>query len=383
MSGEKTTTNHFPRASLGRPCHDRRRVLVGALASVLAGCTEPRHLIGISTVDTTSLTGSRKHTIGIVTTRAPSQETGELFSDGRATVQSFASVDVHVPPNHQAGRIERPRQLPPDPARHFVIDSPETFSRGPFYQEINERLAALPAKDRRLLVWVHGYNTTLTDAVLRLAQFVEDTGYTGVPILFSWASAGKLRKYVYDLNSALAARDALAALSNDIATLNTANIDVVAHSMGALLTMEAILSQSNVGVFASSGKIANIVLAAPDIDFDLFATQIRKIPTKDRGFYVLVSGDDRALSLSTFIAGGTRVGRADTEALTRLGVNAIDLSQVNDGASNHHSKFAEAPIVVQLLGTRMLAGDTFSEPPPDGLGEALVVGATGLVEVLD
>ena len=57
------------------------------------------------------------------------------------------------------------------------------------------------------MFFVHGYNNTTSDAVLRLAQFVEDSGFEGVPVLFDWASAGELTRYVYDLNSSLIARD--------------------------------------------------------------------------------------------------------------------------------------------------------------------------------
>ena len=38
-------------------------------------------------------------------------------------------------------------------------------------------------------MFVHGYNTRLDDAVVRFAQFVNDTGFTGVPVLFSWRSS--------------------------------------------------------------------------------------------------------------------------------------------------------------------------------------------------
>ena len=67
-------------------------------------------------------------------------------------------------------------------------------------------LAEKPESDREVLVFVHGYNTNFSEAVLRVTQFVNDTGFKGVPILFSWASRGNTMDYVYDINSVLQAR---------------------------------------------------------------------------------------------------------------------------------------------------------------------------------
>ena len=66
------------------------------------------------------------------------------------------------------------------------------------------------ASGGRALVFIHGYRTRFDAAVYRAAQIVHDSGYTGTPVLFSWASAGRTVDYIYDNNSATIARDALA-----------------------------------------------------------------------------------------------------------------------------------------------------------------------------
>ena len=55
------------------------------------------------------------------------------------------------------------------------------------------------------------------------------------------------------------------------------------------------------------------MLASPDIDIDLFRTQIGLLPPSIlERMYLLVSADDRALLMSRRIAGGVpRVGAAD------------------------------------------------------------------------
>ena len=133
--------------------------------------------------------------------------------------------------------------------------------------------------------------------------------------------------------------------------------------------------------FNTHGKVRNIVLAAPDIDIDLFQMQVRSIPEDQRNFFVLTSSDDRALATSRLIARRSRAGQVPPEILAKLGINVIDLSQVKDTSSLAHTKFVDSPEVVQLLGNRVLAGDSFAEPS-SGV-EALLVGAGGAVSTLD
>lgn len=86
--------------------------------------------------------------------------------------------------------------------------------------------------------------------------------------------------------------------------------DIVAHSMGNLLTVEAlrntVLSR---GTFNQTGELRSLILASPTTDIDLFGAQIEPMPQDLRRFYILVSRDDEALAASRFIGGGVnRVG---------------------------------------------------------------------------
>ncbi|NJN05380.1 MAG: alpha/beta hydrolase [Rhodobacteraceae bacterium] len=364
---------------------DRRALLWGVLAASMSACSSPRHLIGVTPED--SVNGgappARTHRIFIATTRALSSEPGEFFSGDRSLTLNYASVDVRVPPGHVIGQAERPRRLPPDPEKHFIFEDPKTYDLVGFQAAAEVALRPVPRRDRKLLIWVHGYNSTLTDAALRLAQFVEDTGYDGIPLLFSWASAGKLTSYVYDINSALMARDAINWLGAALARSSFESIDVVAHSMGNFLVLEAIRGAANANLFDTSGKLKTVVLADPDIDYELFVTQVAALPPEKRRFYVLVSNDDRALALSSFLSRRPRVGNIDPEALTKLGVNVIDLSLVKDTSSSNHSKFVDAPEIVQLIGDRIVAGDNRTSSANSGVGEALIIGAGGVLGVLD
>lgn len=364
----------------------RRLLLASGLAAGVSACSGPATLIGVETTRPLSQEeiASRGHRIFIATTRRRSDVEGEFFSSERSSTLSFAAVDVVLPPIHTPGKMERPRRLPADPDKHMVITNPSEFAdRQAFRAEINREAVKRPRGRRNAALWVHGYNTNLTLAVLRAAQFVEDTGYDGIMILYSWASQAKLTGYVYDINSALVARDFLESVPDAVQNSSLESLDIIAHSMGNFVTMEAIRGSTRNQGFNSSGKIRNIILASPDIDIDVFAAQLRSIPKEQRRFFVLTSDDDRALGISAKIARKPRVGQLDPTALASLGVNVIDLSQVSDTSTIHHNKFADSPEIVKLIGDRILAGDSFAGGSRLGLGESVFVGATGAIQIVD
>jgi len=136
--------------------------------------------------------------------------------------------------------------------------------------------------------------------------------------------------------------------------------------------MEAIVTAELEGRFNSAGRLKNIVLASPDIDIDVFRSQLSQIDGSHRGFFVLTSSDDKALGFSRTIAGGiNRVGDADPDELAALGVTVIDLSNIEDSSSGSHSKFAGSPEVVQLIGTGLNTSGRFGERSTGAVNDLL------------
>jgi esterase/lipase superfamily enzyme len=351
--------------------------MLAALAlSVLAGCGRPPELIGIDNpaIPAEAVPDASRHRIFIITTREASEVVGALYSAGRAPDLGLASVDVTVPPTHVLGQLERPARLPPDPRSEFAVVDPAIFrTDASFVAAIDRELATRPPGQRQLLLFVHGYNNTASDALLRLAQFVEDTGFQGVPVLFTWASAARAPRYVYDLNSALVARVKLKDMADLLVRTRAENVDIFAHSMGAFLTMEGLVDAQQTGRLGRRVRIDHIMLASPDIDIDLFRTQIGLLPPSIRErMYLLVSRDDSALRVSRRIAGGVpRVGAADAAELEQLGLTVIDLSEIDDSSSGSHSKFAGSPEVVQLIGAGLNSAGRFGESTTPGLDQIL------------
>jgi esterase/lipase superfamily enzyme len=143
--------------------------------------------------------------------------------------------------------------------------------------------------------------------------------------------------------------------------------------MGSFLAMEGFVEAQQTGRLDPGGRIATVMLASPDIDIDLFRSQISQLPASfRRKMYLLISKDDGALRVSRVIAGGVpRVGAADAAELEELGVTVIDLSEIDDSSAGSHSKFAGSPEVVQLIGAGLNRAGRFGDISAPGLGDLL------------
>ena len=185
---------------------------------------------------------------------------------------------------------------------------------------------------------------------------------------------------MYDTNSATEARDDLEHTIRLVLSSNAEGVSILAHSMGNWVTVEAFRQIKISGNLANADKIENIYLAAPDIDLDVFKSQMHRIGRPKTNVYIIVSRDDRALGASRFIAGGqVRVGDAsNSQELADLGVTVIDLTEVKSDDPTNHDKFAQlaaiGPELPLVLGEGLGAG---TPQPPATVGGTLgaIIGA--------
>lgn len=325
-----------------------------AAAPALSGCAggPATHLLDVVAAEPQSILAT--HRIFVATTRALADDRKEVFSGERSVALNFARVDVTIPRVHQTGNVERPRSpTRRDPARHFAAGEVGLYTgRAGFDNALRE---SLKKTGGRALVFIHGYRTPFDNSVYRAGQIVHDSGYRGTPVLFSWASTGRTVDYIYDTNSAAVARDGLEETLRQLRAAGAARIDIVAHSVGSWLVMETLRQMALSGDRGILDRLGDVILASPDIDIDVFKSQIRRIGRMDWQMAAIVSRDDRALLASSIIAGNRpRVGDYGDDAdLASLGVTVVDISSVSSRWSLNHTKFAENPLMVQLLGSRL------------------------------
>ncbi len=356
-----------------------------ALCLLAAGCAGPNtHALLNKTALAAPAAGvAATHRIFVATTRnRAAAEPRQVFDGSRSLTTGFASVEMTVPKAHVVGNIERARgAAPSDPAKHFTASGVSFY--GSAAQFANAVGADIHRRDGRVLVFVHGFNNGFDDGVYRITQIAQDTGYSGTPVLFSWASSGKTTGYIYDKESANAARDDLEATLRMLAATGAKSIDIIAHSMGTWVTMEALRQLAITGDRDLGGKLGYVVLASPDIDVDVFKKQMLRYGKPDKPFAILLSDDDRALKLSSLISGDKpRVGDyGDAADLASYGVSVVDLTAARSGNRLNHAKFADNPILVQLLGDSLKtpaalasAEEDFGQPVGNlgrGIGQAV------------
>ncbi|MCS7045362.1 MAG: alpha/beta hydrolase, partial [Gemmataceae bacterium] len=144
-----------------------------------------------------------------------------------------------------------------------------------FHALLRERLERSPQKD--VYIFIHGFNTSFDNAVFRPAEVWHFLGRVGVPVAYTWpAGFSGLRGYAYDRESG---EFTIFHLKNFIRTValcpDVHRIHLIAHSRGTDVTITALRElhieyQAKGEDTKTALKIENLVLAAPDLDEDVF-----------------------------------------------------------------------------------------------------------------
>ncbi|MEM6683492.1 MAG: alpha/beta fold hydrolase [Pseudomonadota bacterium] len=344
-------------------------ILLLLSALILSACAgrPPALLVPISAQPS----GAKNIDVLAISTRAPSDVEGEIYSGERGDGLSAHIVDISIPPTHRLGYLEAPSSKTPKPEKEFAVRHIEAAEPERAWQWFDEQNSG-----GRLLIFVHGYRVRFADAVFRLSQVAHDSGIKTAPVLFTWPSRGKLFSYFYDRESANFSRDALELiLAEAVARDSVSEITLLAHSMGSWLTMEA-LRQTSIRNGTISPKIRDVVLASPDLDLDVFDQQIKAMGDERPHFTFLVSEDDRALGISKFLAGGQhRLGAINplkepyrSRIENTQGITVVDLSEVDTEGGTTHSKFA-ATEAMTMLGAQMKNGRPSILETPSRIGQ--------------
>lgn len=349
------------------------------LAGLLAGCAGD--VKGVLGPVAETAPGASKVTMLVATTRAPDPDEGVLFSGERGK-SAFAEITVSLPPDGKrvVGEVQWPSKLPGNPATDFVTLNVDKLDRSGALARLHTAASKVPK--RRVMVFIHGFNNRFEDAVYRFAQIVHDSGAEVVPVLFTWPSRGSIFAYGYDRESTNYSRHALESLLQALARdPAVGEVSILAHSMGNWVTLEALtlMAIRNRGIPA---KIANVMLASPDVDVDVFRTQVKEMEGRRPKFTLFVSQDDRALAVSRRVWGSTaRLGAIDPDVepykseMEADKITVLNLTKLKSGDSLNHGKFAESPEVVKLIGTRLVSGQPITDSRV-GLGDRLIQ-ATG------
>jgi esterase/lipase superfamily enzyme len=299
-----------------------RGLCAGAGALALGGCASLASSGG-ARYDVSQI--SKDPTLLVVTTRRP--------------LEGAAKEPWFGPERAQAPTVARAALTPPDDGRFSLASVGLSDWRLDRIAPVPRLLDLIdqPGGARDVLIYVHGFNQTFETAALDAARISDAIRFQGATMVFSWPSRAKLFDYGYDRDSAMWSRDALEMVLEElIASASVGRVHIVAHSIGTMLTLEALRQLHARRGDAAAERIGAVIFASPDVDLDVFSSSVAHIGMLARRIVVITAANDRALALSRWMAGGmTRVGSAEKARLERLGLSVIDASQEGWGIINH------------------------------------------------
>lgn len=292
---------------------------------------------------------------------APSTPIRIRFSGERSPTMTYGVASIRIPDDHKIGRIELPYKWKlfgytlyeqgEQSQKHFTIRQIATLSPDQWGSVVRAKAA------KRALIFVHGYNTSFEDAALRNAQIIWDLQYPGLSVMFTWASRGETASYFYDRESANHARLSFITLLKSLKeTYGIEQVDVLAHSMGNLIVLDALSSYAQT---SSPTKIGELIMAAPDVDRNLFEQMIPLVHTITAGMTLYASSADKALQLSRIPAGVPRAGDVPAEGpMVLSNLQTIDVTAVGSEIFGlNHTEFAQNRVVMDdiklILSTGM------------------------------
>ncbi|HMS17087.1 MAG TPA: alpha/beta hydrolase [Planctomycetota bacterium] len=223
--------------------------------------------------------------------------------------------------------------------------------------ERNESTGELVTRSMNLhgseaLIYVHGFSTTFQEGIATAALLGRLLDASIIPIAFSWpagvptiwiGSAYLAERESADL-SVPAFKDMLRELCS---TEGLSRVHLVGHSTGCWLICRALeeLAMEGNPLGMGPGRIGEVILAAADIDLDVFKTRflphVHK-PLADR-ISIYINLDDHVLGISSILRASVapRIGQIDlsdsSHGIATSGIELIDVTRVRNKPNMGHS----------------------------------------------
>jgi len=185
-----------------------------------------------------------------------------------------------------------------------------------FHHQPQKRLSQTELKD--VILYVHGFDNKFDQAAFTMAGLWHFLQRQGVPIIYSWpAGRGGLTGYFTDRESGEFTVFHLKETIRFLSTMpNINNIHIISHSRGTDVTTtalrELVIENRAAGIDPRKRlKIKNLVLAAPDLDFEVMQQRLmaEHFGPAIGNITIYTSRQDKALRLSQLLMSGLRFGR--------------------------------------------------------------------------
>lgn len=240
---------------------------------------------------------------------------GQGFTGQRHHRVTHGRVEVYVPEAHrfsEAGTSFWKKllrfDLRDDTLRVQHVDHQK---RDSFFDEIRAAMqsARETGESPHALFFLHGFNVSFEEAAIRAAQIGFDLKVPGATAFFSWPSRGGVTAYPADEASIEASERAITDFLIDFtANCGAEKVHVIAHSMGnrgLLRSLQRIAANAQT---QGQVKFGQVILAAPDVDRDLFLDLAQLYPQHAERTTLYASDGDLPVHLSAKLHDAPRAG---------------------------------------------------------------------------
>jgi len=251
---------------------------------------------------------------------------------------------------------------PEDPdllERYVMITRITAQGRDRFVEELGDAVSDTQGEPS-ILLFVHGFNVGFEPALISSAQLTvdlrEDRRFDpGAPVLFAWPSQASVTPWAYfgDQQLADAAVPHLKAfLDLLLDEVQPARINIIAHSMGNRVLTQALEDYAEARLAAGGRPEVEfrIILAAADVERDVFGIVAGKLDTLEPNVTVYASDDDAALWVSRVLNRRPRLGQTDGDRPWIRGVPGYTTIDATPVASTlfglGHGYYSDNPFIL-------------------------------------
>ena len=213
-----------------------------------------------------------------------------------------------------------------------------------------------------VVLFVHGYNYGFERTCRMAAEMQRYLQGEATVLVFSWPSNGLVTEYMRDQADMEWSVPALAGLIAQLGDrIGTANVQVVAHSLGSRGVIFALQRLGFEG--AERPAIGHLVLLAPDFDAQSFVELLPGLETLTGGITLYASNNDAPLKLSRQLSGYPRLGEAGEHLTVVDAVDTIDVSSIGRYQITGHEYFYFHPRVTADLVALLSSGERAAKRP--------------------
>ena len=310
-----------------------------------------------------------------VTNRRPESNAGPLeerFGIERQETLTFGYFDVKIEPSLGLGMLINPTEWFQN--EEIKLTAVQELDPAAFVAQVQERVKESP--HRSLLVVVHGFREAFPSGLRKTAFLGHVLDINSPLLLFDWpgnqgsSPNGYLRaRRVAEASGADLART----LELTVRDIRPERLWLIANSMGAQVLVNAFrLLYEQTALADAKTEIEDVVLTAPDVDYNEFNDQFRHaLKALARKTTVYVSSNDRALLASRLLNRERRRGEstlsprqldnavrvADSIDPDSEDVTVVDVTPVNR-TRNFHNFSLETPEFFDDLFLRLTNAET-------------------------